>query len=280
MVESKFRRVLDSILTNGFLIIICAVMIYPVIYALMTSFKTQGDVITAPPTFFPPEWSFEGYKTVFNSDMFRYYLPNTAINAVLSSIVTVPIAGLAGYAFSRYKFKGSKLIQLGILGLMMIPGLTNLVAMYRIGSQLKILSSHMIMVLVYTAGGLPFTLWIIKAFFDAIPKEMEEAALIDGCSPLQSLRYVVLPLAMPGLFAGFIMMFVDTWNEFLAAVVLLSANTSRTASVGLYDFQSAFEVAYHVLSAACILIMLPVVIIFIFGRKTFFQAMLEGALKG
>lgn len=280
MIQSKSRKLIESVITNGLLILFCAVMIYPVLYALMTAFKTQGAVITNPPTFFPTEWTLEGFKAVFKSDMFRYYLPNTGINAVLASLVTVPIAGLAAYSFSRYKFRGSKLLQLAILGLMMIPGLTNLVALYRIGSQLKLLSSHMIMVAVYTAGGLPFTLYIIKAFFDAIPREMEEAALIDGCSPLQSLRYVVMPLAMPGLFAGFLMMIVDTWNEFLAAVVLLSANTSRTATVGLYDFQSQYEIAYHVLSAACILIMLPVVITFILGRKTFFQAMLEGALKG
>lgn len=280
MITQKARKTIDRALTNLILIFISFLMIYPVAYALMTSFKTQGAVVTLPPSFFPKTWSLVGYEAVFHSDMFRVYLPNTAINAVLSSLLTVPLAGLAGYAFSRYKFRGSKALQLVILGLMMIPGLTNLVALYRIGSELKILSTHMIMVLVYIGGGLPFTLWIIKAFFDAIPKEMEEAALIDGCSPLQALRYVVVPLALPGLFAGFLMMMVDTWNEFLAAVVLLSANSARTATVGLYDFQSAFEIAYNVLCAACIIIMLPIVITFILGRKTFFQAMLEGALKG
>jgi ABC-type glycerol-3-phosphate transport system permease component len=109
---------------------------------------------------------------------------------------------------------------------------------------------------------------------------MEEAALIDGCSPLQSLWYVITPLALPGLFASFLLMLVDTWNEFLAAVVLLSRNDSRTAMVGLYDFQSSFEIAYHVQTAACILIALPVVLVFVLGRRTFFNAMLEGALKG
>jgi ABC-type glycerol-3-phosphate transport system permease component len=271
---------LDNLLTNGILIAICAVMIYPVLYALMTSFKTQGDIVTFPPTFFPPEWTLDGYRQVFRSDMFRYYLPNTIINAVFSSLVTAPIACMAAYSFSRYKQKGNRWLMLGILGLMMIPGLTNLVALYRLGSVLKLLSTHTIMILVYTAGGLPFTIWIVKAFFDAIPIELEEAALIDGCSPVQSLRLVVMPLALPGLFAAFLMMLVDTWNEFLAAVILLSKNDSRTATVGLYDFQSQYEIAWHVLSAACIMIMLPVVIAFIFGRKTFFQAMLEGALKG
>jgi multiple sugar transport system permease protein len=262
MILIKNRKIFDSIITNGLLITICFLMIYPVLYALMTSFKTQGSVITSPPTFFPPKWTLEGYRAVFRSDMFKVYIPNTAINAFLSALVAMPIAALAAYSFSRYKFRWSKALQLAILGLMMIPGLTNLIALYRVGSQLKLLSTHLIIVVWYAAGGVPYTIWIIKAFFDAIPHEMEEAALIDGCTPLMSLRYIVIPLAMPGLFAGFLMNFIGFWNEFLAAVILLSRNASRTATVGLYDFQSQYEIAYHILTAA------------------FFQAMLEGALKG
>jgi ABC-type glycerol-3-phosphate transport system permease component len=280
MVNRQRLKTVDSLVTNGLLIIICAIMIFPVVYALMTSFKTLDDVLTFPPSFFPPRWTLEGYRQVFRSDMFRYYLPNTFINSILASLITVPLAALAGYSFSRYRKRGTRWLLMGTLGLMMIPGLTNLVALYRIGSMLGLLSSHTLIVLVYTAGGLPFIIWILKAFFDAIPIDLEEAALIDGCTPLQSLWLVVLPLALPGLFAAFLLMLVDTWNEFLAAVILLSSNASRTATVGLYDFQSAFEVAHHVLAAACIVVMLPVLIIFIFGRKSFFSAMMEGALKG
>ena len=280
MIQFKKRKVFDSIITNGLLIIICFLMIYPVLYALMTSFKTLGDVMTIPPTFFPPVWSFEGYEKVLKSDMFKIYLPNTAINTILSALITMSFAALAAYSFSRYKFRGSKALQIAILGLMMIPGLTNLIAIYRIGGQLNLLSTHLIIVLVYSTSGVPFTIWIIKAFFDAIPREMEEAALIDGCSPLMSLRYIVIPMAMPGLFAGFLMNFVGFWNEFLSAVILLSSNESRTATVGLYDFQSQYYQASNIITAACIIIMLPVLITLIFGRKTFFRAMLEGALKG
>ncbi len=274
------RRWKSDLITNALLILICYLMLFPVLYALMTSFKTQGTLLTMPPSFFPTKWSLEGYKAVFNSDMFRVYLPNTAFNALVSSLVIMPVAAFAAYSFSRYHFRGSKFLQMAILGLMMIPGLTNLVAIYRIGSVLKLMNTHFILIIIYTAGGVPYTLWIIKAFFDAIPKEMEEAALIDGCSPLKSLQHIVIPLAMPGLVAGFLMNFVYTWNEFLAAVVLLTANNARTATVGLYDFQSQYEVAYHILTAACIMIMLPVVVIFVIARKSFFKAMLDGALKG
>ncbi|MBI9104505.1 MAG: carbohydrate ABC transporter permease [Spirochaetales bacterium] len=280
MKNIKQQRIRRNIIVNILLILICFLMIYPVLYGLMTSFKTQSTVLTIPPTFFPKKWSLEGYKAVLNSDMFKIYLPNTAINAVLSALLTMPLAALAAYSFSRYQYRWSKTLQMGILGLMMIPGLTNLVAIYRIGSVLKLMNTHFILILIYTAGGIPFTIWIIKAFFDAIPRGMEEAARIDGCTPLMSMWHVVIPLSMPGLVSGFLLNFVYCWNEFLAAVILLTANSARTATVGLYDFQSQYEIAYHIVNAACIMIMLPVIITFVIARKSFFRAMMDGALKG
>jgi ABC-type glycerol-3-phosphate transport system permease component len=280
MVRSRLTRVFDAVTTHVVLGIFAILFIFPVIYTLMTSFKSRGEVLTSPPTFFPSVWVTEGYEALARSDMLRVYIPNSLINSLGSSVLTVVLASLAGYTFSRYKFRGSRVLEFTILGLIMIPGLTNLVPLYRIASDAKLLSTHEFIIAVYTAGGLPFTIWIIKSFFDSIPLELEEAALIDGCTPLQALRYVVAPLAASGLLAAFLLMFVDTWNEFLAAVVLLSRNTAKPATVGLYDFQSSFESAYHVWTAACIVIMVPVLVMFLLLRRTFFKAMLQGALKG
>jgi len=280
MVTSRFTRYADVITTHLVLGVFAVVFLFPVVYTLMTSFKSQGEVLTSPPTFFPIEWSLDGYEQVFRSDLVRYHIPNTLINSFFSSVLTVVIASLAGYTFSRFRFRGSRALELTILGLIMIPGLTNLVPLYHIASDLKILSTHRFIIAVYTAGGLPFTIWIVRSFFDSIPLELEEAAMIDGCTPLQALRFVVVPLAAPGLMAAFLLMFVDTWNEFLAALVLLSRNTAKTATVGLYDFQSSFEIGYQVWTAACIVILVPVLILFLLLRRTFFQAMLQGALKG
>jgi ABC-type glycerol-3-phosphate transport system permease component len=280
MVTSRLQKRSDAIITNLLLTVFCAVMIFPVAYVLMTSFKTKGEVLTSPPTFFPLVWSLDGYAQVFRSNMLRYYLPNTLINSTASSLLVTPIAALAGYCFSRYRFRGSRALEIAILGMMMLPGLTNLIPLYRMASDLKLLSTNLVMIGVYTGGGLPFSIWIIRSFFDSIPKELEEAALIDGATPLEALRRIIAPLSSPGLLAAFLLNFVDTWNEFLAAVVLLSKQTAKTATVGLLDFQSQFEVAYHVQAAACVLIMLPVVVLFLLLRRVFFQALLEGAVKG
>ncbi len=280
MLFRRVRKRAAAVAVQASLLLFGVLTLFPVVYVLATSFKTKGGVLTRPPAVLPVQWSLEGYRAVLGSDMFRYYIPNTLFNSAASSLLTVFLAALAAYGFSRYRSRASRVLLTAVLALMMIPGLTNLVALYSIGSRLRLLGSRTLMTAVYTAGGLPFTIWILKAFFDAIPAEMEEAARMDGCGTLGTLFRVTLPLALPGLFAALLMMLVDTWNEFLAAVVLISRNQARTVTVGLYDFQSSFESAYHILSAACIVAMLPVVVLFLLGRRTFFRAMLEGALKG
>ncbi|MDX2138087.1 MAG: carbohydrate ABC transporter permease [Chloroflexota bacterium] len=279
MVRPRWEKRLDTLSTHVILFSLALVFIFPVLYTLMTSLKSRGDVLTSPPSFLPREWSLEAYDTVINgSNMMREYLPNTFINSFGSSLLIVPLAGLAAYTFTRYKFPGSRVLEILILGLMLIPGLTNLLPLYRMASEWRLLNTNEIMILVYTAGGLPFSIWIVRSFFESIPIELEEAAQIDGCTPLAALWYIVVPLALPGLFAAFLLNFVDTWNEFLAAVVL--AIQDKTATVGLYDFQSSFEIAYNVWAAAAIVIVIPVLIVFLALRRVFFRAMLEGALKG
>lgn len=292
MVTSRRTRLFDAISTHLILGLFAVVFLFPIVFTLMTSFKSQTEVRTNPPSFFPQVWVTDGYQQVFRSNLVKYYIPNSLVNSFSASVLTVLLASLAGYTFSRYRFRGSRVLELSILGLIMIPGLTNLVPWYRIASDLNKLVDPSLVALkwlvnpsrfiigVYTAVGLPFSIWIIKSFFDTIPLELEEAALIDGCTPLQSLRYVVMPLAAPGLLAAFMLMFVDTWNEFLAALVLLTGNTAKTVTVGLYDFQSQYEIAYHVWTAASIVIMVPVLILFLALRRTFFQAMLQGGIKG
>lgn len=273
------QRRIDSLVTNGVLGLISAAMLFPVAYIVATSFKSRADVLTRPPSFFPQTWSLDGYLQVLRSQMLPVYLPNTLINALLSSLLVVPLAALAGYTFSRYRFRGSRALELLVLAVLMIPGLTNLIPLYRVASDVGLLDTNAVLIAVYVGGGLPFSVWIVRSFFDSIPYELEEAALIDGCSPLGALWWIVAPLAAPGLFAAFLLNFVDTWNEFLAALVLTS-RAGKTATVGLLDFQTQFEVAYHVQAAACVVIALPVVLLFVAARRVFFQGLLDGALKG
>lgn len=280
MAKSRRHLWLEALLTHSILIALCASALFPVAYALSTSFKPEDEVLTAPPTLLPSRWSLEGYATVLvHSDMLRIYLPNTLINATVTSLLVVTLAALTAYTFSRYRFRYSRILEWSILGLMMLPGVTYIIPYYRMAGQLGLLNTHTFMIAIYTAWGLPLAVWIIRSFIDAIPMELEEAAQIDGGTALQTIRYIVLPLARPGLLAAGLIVFVETWNEFLMAVVLLSGD-SRTATVGLYDFQSLYDTDYHVLTAASVVIMIPVLVIFLAIHRQFFRAMLTGGLKG
>jgi multiple sugar transport system permease protein len=296
---------------NAILVAICAVMLLPVVTTVVISFKGERDVIRKPPIFLPCDsadgsfditacrWSVEGYARVLapkpttswplaftlTGNLIRTYVPNTLLYATVSSLLVVGLAGMAGYAFSRYIFRGRTLLMVFILATTGIPLLTNLLALYQMGvdlrrAQLPFYDDRYFIILVYLGFFLPLSVWIAKGFFDTIPRELEEAAFIDGCSPLGALWRITMPLALPGLMSIFLLTFVNVWNEFIAGYLLIARNDLKPAMFGLYDFLSQNIINFQVISAACVLIALPVVVLFLFTRSIFFRAMVEGAVKG
>jgi multiple sugar transport system permease protein len=296
---------------NALLILICVVMLFPVVTTLVISFKREADVVRKPPVYFPCDtaessfdltqcrWAAEGYQRVLapkaanswllpftlTGNLIRIYVPNTLLYATASALLVVLLAGMAGYALSRYNFRGRTPLMVGILATTGIPLLTNLLALYQIGvdlrrAQLPFYDERFFIILVYLGFFLPLSVWIAKGFFDTIPRELEEAAFIDGCSPLGALFRVTMPLALPGLLSIFLLTFVNVWNEFIAGYLLISANDLKPAMFGLYSFLSQNIINFQVVAAACVLIALPVVVLFLFTRSIFFRAMIDGAVKG
>ncbi len=209
-------------------------------------------------------------------NMLRIYLPNTLLYATLTSLLVVLLAGMAGYAFSRYRFRGHTALMTAILAITGVPLLTNLLALYQMGivlrkSPLPFWDDRIFIVFVYIGFFLPLSVWIAKGFFDAIPRELEEAALIDGCTPVGALMRIIMPLAMPGMTAVFLLTFVNVWNEFIAGYLLISKNEHKPAMFGLYDFLGQNIINVQVIAAACILIALPMIILFLFTRRSFLQ---------
>ena len=306
----RARKHLAPWFFNGVMIAICILVLIPVLGTILTSLKDQTDVQRNPPVLFPCDtpdgrfdlsacrWSVEGYARILEprpnpgallgveyvGRMVSIYLPNTLVYAVSGSLLVTVLAGMSGYVFSRYRFRGRRALMLGILAITGIPLLTNLIALYRVGVALRQIfpgyEERLYVIVVYVGFFLPFSIWIVKSFFDTIPRELEEASFIDGCTPVTSLIRVVAPLAAPGLTSAFLLSFVGIWNEFIAGYLLVGKANLRTAMFGLYDFIGQFVIGYQVLAAGCIMIALPVVLMFLFFHKTFFRAMVEGALKG
>ena len=315
------------------MMLICALMLFPVFATVIISFKQQSDVSRNPPLLFPcdtPETDFslsacrffvEGYKSIFvfkdklgalfgreaTGPIVSVNMPNSIVYATVSSVLITAFAGMAGFSFSRFSFPGRQVLQVGILALTGIPLLTNLIALYQMTVSVrkavvpvllnfaaaqnvseattKLLTDNLdrsILILVYTGLLLPFSIWIVKSFFDSIPRDLEEAAVIDGCTPFGALVRVVAPLAAPGLLSAFLLSFVNIWNEFLTNYLLVGTTKQdlRSVMVAVYNLTGANLINYPVLAAACVLVMLPVVVLFLAARKVFFSAMVEGAVKG
>lgn len=302
----RWRNALVHLLLSA----VVVMMLLPVGTTVLVSFKQEQDVLRRPPVWFPCDtatrsfdpgacrWSLESYTRVLaprtvdgwpawrlTGSLLRVYLPNTLVYATASALLVVLLAGLAGYALARYRFKGRRLLMGGILATTGIPLLTNLLALYQMGvdlrrAQLPFSDDRLFVVLVYVGFYLPLSVWIAKGFFDTIPRELEEAAFIDGCSPLGALARVTMPLALPGLLTVFLLTFVNVWNEFIAGYLLVARNTLKPVMFGLYEFMSQNIINYQVLAAACVLIALPVIILFLLARRRFFRSMLEGAVRG
>jgi ABC-type glycerol-3-phosphate transport system permease component len=305
------RKQRNSLLINGALILICLMALLPVATTLLISFKREEDVTRKPPVIFPCDtatsgfdltacrWSIEGYERVIlatpseesplgfilRGRMLRTYLPNTLLYAVATALLVVLLASMSGYAFSRYRFRGRQALMVAILAITGVPLLTNLLALYQMGISIRklplpIYNDRVYIIIVYIGFFLPLSVWIAKGFFDAIPIELEEAALIDGCSPVGSLVRIILPLAIPGMTAIFLLTFVGVWNEFIAGYLLITKNELKPAMFGMYDFLGQNIINAQLIAAACVIIALPMVVVFLFARRSFFQAMVEGAIKG
>ena len=310
-IPAPSRRNWESLLANGVIILILLIAMIPIATTILISLKQEADVTRKPPVIFPCDtptssfdlsacrWATEGYYRVIapkpsetsplgftlTGNMIRIYLPNTLLYATLTALSVVLLAGMAGYAFSRYRFRGHTALMTGILAITGVPLLTNLLALYQMGivlrkSPLPFWDDRIFVVFVYIGFFLPLSVWIAKGFFDAIPRELEEAAQIDGCTPVGALMRIIMPLAMPGMMAVFLLTFVNVWNEFIAGYLLISKNEHKPAMYGLYDFLGQNIINVQVIAAACILIASPMVILFLFTRRTFFKAMVEGAVKG
>jgi ABC-type glycerol-3-phosphate transport system permease component len=303
------KRLRRALLTVA-LVLVCILMLFPVLSTILLSFKQQSDVRRLPPTLLPcdtPEDRFdltacrfvlEGYGRVVlpkidpnallgvqvTGRIFTTYLPNTILYATASALLVTVIAGMSAYVYSRWRFRLRRPMLVAMLALAGVPILTMLLAMSQMGNALRRAfpgyDERLFMIVIYVGFELPFAIWVVKSFFDTIPRDLEEAALIDGCSPAGALGRIVMPLALPGLTAIFLLCFVNVWNEFIANYLLMSKQALRGAMYGVYDFIAQSLSSYNALAAACVLVMIPVVIVFLFTRRVFFQAMIEGAVKG
>ena len=213
---------------------IAVVVLFPLSWVLLGSFKHPSEIFAYPTTFFPRDFTLANYADVIRRTALPSYLLNSAIVTLASLVLTLAFASVAAYGFSRWDFPFKNTLLVVLLVLQLIPSSVNIVPYYVMMNGLGLLNTRTGVVAIYTATQIPFAIWILKGFFDTLPRSLDEAALIDGCSMFRAFVTIILPLSLPGLSAAGFLLFLSAWSEFLIPLVVANARDVAVMSVGLY----------------------------------------------
>lgn len=280
---------------------------FPLIWMILTSLKRERELIRVPITYLPAEPTLSNYVQVFEQLPFARFMLNSAVVSVSATLVCVVIAALAGYALGRLAMPYRRVILTGIVMTSMFPALVLLVPLYRmfLGTELpgvsalvgllhdlgmaflpssvvgpNLLNTYWALIIPYVALSLPIATLILTSFFQLIPADLESAALVDGCTRVQALVRVIAPVSAPGVVTAAIIIFVNSWNEFLLALNFNTALTMRTVPVGITMYQGEFAFPWAVISAAITIGVLPLVVLILFFQQRIISGLTAGGVKG
>jgi multiple sugar transport system permease protein len=264
----------------GLLILVWAV--FPLLWMVSLSFKDPATFRSATPTFFPQEWVWTNYKTVFSDSLFTSALRNSVGVALIATLLSVVVAMFASYAIARLEFPGKKLLLSMALAIAMFPQAALVGPLFNMWRNLGIYDTWIGLIIPYLTFALPLSIWTMSAFFRQIPWEMEQAAQVDGATAWQAFRKVIVPLAAPGVFTTAILTFFFCWNEFLLAISLTSTDKARTVPAALSFFTGASQFQSPVTSimAASVVVTIPVVILVLAFQRRIVAGLTSGAVKG
>lgn len=277
------RRRAISLSTRTLIYVISAIILiiqfFPLIWALLTSLMTSAETTSTPATLFPLNPTLGSYFQAFQGAIGHYYL-NSIIAATISAALTMLMATLAAYAFARLRFRGKRFLLIFVLFFSLFPPLIQVIPVYQILQNLHLIGSIGALILPYTIFGLPLAVLILMAFFQEVPGELEEAAIVDGLSRFTAFVRIVLPMVVPGLFAAAVIVFVNNWNEYLFALTYTTGNT-YTLPVGIVTIsQTEFTTNFSLLSAATIMSVIPLVVLILVLERRIVSGLTAGALKG
>lgn len=254
--------------------------LFPLYWLLKIAVTPENLLYTDGTKLWPTEFTSANFISVlYQTDFLSYFSNSLYVSFGTAALTTVFAAG-SGYAFSRFEFSGKKLIITLMLITQMFPLLMIIAPIYKVVASLGMLNSLTSLIVVYTAFNIPFATFLMQSFFDGIPKDLEEAAMMDGCTRFQALLKVIFPLTLPGLGATLGFVFTAAWSELLFALMLISRNDSMTFPVGLLTFVSKFSVDWGQMMAAGVLALIPSCLFFIFIQRYLVQGLTSGAVKG
>jgi multiple sugar transport system permease protein len=252
----------------------------PVAWIVSLSFKSGDDINNKE--FLPTEWSWDNYRTVFDTDLFTDALRNSIGISLIATVASVTLATFAAYAIARLQFRGKRLVLSTALAIAMFPTVALVSPLFDMWRSLGLYDTWLGLILPYMSFTLPLSIWVLSAFFREIPWEMEQAAQVDGATPWQAFRKVIVPLAAPGVFTAAILTFFFAWNDFVFGISLTATNNARPvpAALAFFTGESFFEQPTAAISAAAVVVTIPIIALVLLFQRKIVAGLTSGAVKG
>ncbi|MFQ5828221.1 MAG: carbohydrate ABC transporter permease [Candidatus Methylomirabilia bacterium] len=261
----------------GLLLILTA---FPFVWMLSTAFKPLDEIFVFPPRLLPEQFTGANLARLFEQTRFLTYFRNSVVVSLATVLVTLTLASAGGYGLTRFRFFGREQIAGMILFTYMFAPIMIIIPFYVLVKTAGIANTHVALVLAYTTFCLPFSLWLMRTFFQSIPLELEQAALIDGASLPQAVVHVILPLALPGLIATGIFTFILAWNDYIFVRILITSDELKTLSVGIADLYNATVIDWGMIMSGGMLITIPALAFFVVVQRHLVAGWGSGGLKG
>jgi arabinogalactan oligomer/maltooligosaccharide transport system permease protein len=281
--DSPFKRLLIHLA----LIVACIIAVYPVLRVVTISLRPNNTLLTTDLRIIPQNATLDNYKAVLfgepdknrQSDFFLW-LWNSFSVVIVTSFISVALAAVSAYAFSRFRFPGRTPGLVFLFTTQMIPAGMLLLPLFVMLARLKMINSSLGLIIAYSVSSVPLTIWLLKGYYDTIPIDLEEAALIDGASRMTVLTKIILPLSSPSLAIAFLFSFMGGWSEYLVARVVLQKNELFTWPLGIFTYAQQFTVSWGMFAAASVMIAVPVMALFLYSSKWLISGLTLGSVKG
>jgi len=278
------RRRYQRLSNRGFLYagaaLLALLAAFPFFWMVSTSFKPPAEVFAQPPSFIPDDPTWDNYYRLFTATHFLTYFWNSLIVSGLAVLLTMVVSAAGAYSLTRYQYLGREKIAGLILCTYMFAPIMVVIPFFILAKKVGIENSHFALVLAFTSFCLPFTLWLMRAFFKTIPLQLEEAALVDGAGRVRAVIYVILPLALPGIIATSIFTFILAWNDYIFTRILITSDELKTLPVGVQDLFHSALIDWGLIMAAGMMITIPALLFFVTVQRYLIRGWGAGAVKG
>jgi multiple sugar transport system permease protein len=273
------RRLISRTLIRMALVAFTFMALAPILWAVTTSFLPLSSLTSRPMELNLLNVTLDNYIKVFSTSRGLVSgLINSAIVSLFTSSIALTVGSMAAYSLARLNIPGSSKILLMILATQMFPGIVIAIPLFLVMSRIGLVDTHFGLILVYLSFILPIVIWILKGFFESVPMELERSAAVDGASPFDTFRFIVLPISLPPLFAAGVFSFIESWNEFFFAIILTRIHL-KTAPIAIAEFSGQYQTLYGQMLASAVLASIPVVFLAIIFRRFILEGFVEGAIK-